>query len=205
MPYRWSESEGRYRDARGRYVADSTVRRVVDQVADEASARLARAAQRLLDGEISLASFQLELMQTAKAAMLAGGILARGGAAQMRPADYLAAAREIKRQYQYAREFADQVADGRQPLNGTIVSRARQYGQAARGHYAREWGRGQQQRGYQSVRNVLAPAEHCQQCRSLAARGWMPLDEMVPIGERTCRGNDRCRLEYRREPAEVAA
>jgi hypothetical protein len=52
-------------------------------------------------------------------------------------------------------------------------------------------------RGADEERNVLAPAEHCDQCRSLAALEWVPIGTLPPIGARTCGSNDRCSIRRR--------
>lgn len=201
---RWNERAGRFTNARGEFVSERAVRAVVDQIADAASDRMAAAAQAMLDGRLSLGAFQAEMQAAIKVSHVAAAVIAHGGREQMTPARWGAIGPEIRAQYGYLRDFAAQVADGRQRLDGSLTARSRQYGQQARVVFERTYGADQRARGYRSVKNVLAPVEHCALCRSLAARGWMPIEQMVPIGQRTCRGNDRCQLRYRREEAEAA-
>lgn len=198
MAYTWDDLSGRYRDARGRYVSESTVRRVVDAVADAASDRLAMASQALLDGRMSLAAWQVEAQQTIRLAHVATAVLAHGGSSQMSPARWGAIGPEVRAQYQYLRDFAQQIADGRQPLNGGLTARARQYGQASRSTFENTRRRGMQERGYRYERSVLHPAEHCGLCVQEAGKGWQPIGSLIPIGQRTCRQNDHCTLSYAR-------
>jgi hypothetical protein len=201
----FDSASGRFRDSAGRYVSDARVRAVVDAVADQASARMAAASERLMAGQMSLASWQAEMQNTIKVSHLAASTLAHGGEAQMTPARYLMAAREIKAQYQYLRGFAAQIQSGEQPLNGGLISRAKQYGQAARVAFERERGRDQQSRGYQFERNVLGPArDHCSLCPELSARGWVPIGSLPPVGSRPCRAQDRCRISYSRTAEQAA-
>lgn len=57
--------------------------------------------------------------------------------------------------------------------------------------------------GYTETRRVLGVAEHCDRskdrpgCVELAARGWIPIWQMIPIGGATCRSNCKCHLEFR--------
>jgi hypothetical protein len=204
MAYRFNDQAGRFVNERGQFVAESTVRRVVNGIADAASERLAQASLRLLDGELSLAAWQAEAMRTIKLSQVATATIAHGGTARMTPATYGAAGREIRTQYDYLRTFAEQIASGEQPLNGSLTARARQYGQAARVTFEREYRRDQQRRGYRFERNVLAPAEHCAQCREQSARGWVPIGTLIPIGQRTCRAQDRCTIRYTRDAAQAA-
>jgi hypothetical protein len=197
----WNEQAGRFTDSRGRFVSQSAVRSVVDQIADAASERMARAAQALLDGNLSLGAFQAELQATIKLAHVSAAVIAHGGADQMTPQRWGAIGPTVKREYQYLKAFADDIASGRQVLTGMLTARARQYGQAARVTFERTYGRDQQQRGYQSERSVLSAAEHCGLCVQEAGKGWVLIGSLIPIGQRTCRAMDRCHVEYRREMA----
>lgn len=200
MAYRWDDRSGRFRDERGRYVSERAVRSAIDRIADHASEQMARASERLLAGEMSLASWQAEMGRLVKVSQLAATVIAHGGRAQMTPSRYGSAGRAIRDEYAYLRQFSEQIADGRQPLNGSLVARARQYGQAARVAFSNIVDNRQRHRA-QSERNVLGNAEHCSECRELAARGWVPVGTLPRIGTRRCLGNDRCRIEYRQEPA----
>lgn len=201
----WNEQAGRFTDSRGRFISQSAVRSVIDGIADAASERLAQASQRLLNGELSLAAWQLEAQQTIKLAHVSAAVIAHGGAAQMTPQRWGAIGPVVKSEYQYLRDFAQDIADGRQPLNGMLTARARQYGQAARVTFERTYGQDQQQRGYQSERSVLSAAEHCGLCVQEAGKGWVLIGSLIPIGQRTCRAMDRCHVEYRREMADSEA
>jgi hypothetical protein len=202
---RWNEQAGRFTDARGRFVSPAAVRAIVDDIADAASERMARASERLLSGEISLGAWQAEMQAAIKLSHVAAAVLAHGGALQMTSARWGAIGPVVRSEYRYLRDFAEQIADGRQPLNGMLTARARQYGQAGRVTFERTYGAEQRGRGYQSCRNVLHAGESCSECKAQTARGWVETGTLVPIGQRICRGNCRCSVEYRREPAEEAA
>lgn len=204
MALTFNDAAGRFVNERGQFVSDAAVRSVIDDIADGASARMADASRRMLDGSLSLAEWQAEMMRTIKLSQVASATIAHGGAARMGPAEYGAAGRAIRDQYDYLRAFAAQVASGEQPLNGSLISRARQYGQASRVAFERVHGQGQQQRGYQSERNVLGAAEHCAQCREQTARGTVPVGTLIPVGQRTCRANCRCRIVYSHDVAQAA-
>jgi hypothetical protein len=201
---RWNETAGRFTDSAGRFVSQERVRAVIDSIADQASARMAAASERLMAGELSLASWQAEGQAIIKTSMLAASVLAHGGAEQMTFSHYGSTGRAIRDQYDYLRGFADDIASGRQPLNGGLTARAGQYGQAARVAYEREYGRDQQARGYQFERNVLHAAEHCAVCVSESGRGWVPIGSLIPIGGRICRSNDHCTIAYARTAEQAA-
>jgi hypothetical protein len=58
--------------------------------------------------------------------------------------------------------------------------------------------------GYTEARRILTPAEHCRTkghlegCFEAAARGWMPIREMPPIGTLVCMQFCKCWILYRK-------
>lgn len=54
--------------------------------------------------------------------------------------------------------------------------------------------------GYREVRRTMHPeAEHCDGCEHEAAKGWVPLPLLVPLGYEQCGQWCKCSVEYRRE------
>jgi hypothetical protein len=201
----FDDSSGRFRDNAGRFVSDRAVRSVVDQIADGASERMAQASARMLAGELSLAEFQAELMRTIKLSHVATATIANGGAARMDFSAYGRVGAAIKAQYQYARGFAEAVADGTQPLNGTLAARARQYGHAARVYFEDERFRSMRSRTV-LCRNRINSGESCAGCRAETAKGWVRPSELVPVGSRVpCLSRCRCSVDYRTDAVEAAA
>ena len=102
-------------------------------------------------------------------------------------------------------KFASGIADGEIPLDGHIAPRTGMYGSSVYS-VAKNWELfgwfGQDM----ECRRVLGPNEnHChtdrdtEGCPELAAKGWMPVEQMTPISEATCRSNCLCTLEYRKK------
>ena len=130
--YRWSDEAGRFRDERGRFVPEKTVRDVVDKIADSASEKMATASQRLLDGRLSLADWELEMRRLVKVSNSATAVIANGGAGEMSPSRWGYVGQTVRQEYGYLHQMAQDIASGAQPLDGRLVSRARLYGQNAR-------------------------------------------------------------------------
>jgi hypothetical protein len=193
MPeFTYSPETLRYRNvATGRFVAESTVRAGVDAVADLTSEKMAALSGRLLSGGVTLAEWETQARQ-----------LIKGGKAMMAPADWLVIAREVKTEYRFLHGMAEDIASGKQPLDGRLTARSRQYGQAARGTHAAMTGRERRNSGFRFERNILS-AGACSGCQAESARGLVPIGTLIPVGSRLpCRANCRCRLAY--EMAEVA-
>ena len=196
--YRWNEGAGRYIGSRGRFVSGSAVRGALDEFVDGQATAMGNLTGMLRDGSISLADWQRAMMEQVKQTHLASVAAQRGGWAQLTQADYGRAGQRIRQQYEYLRNFAQEIADGTQPLDGRAVQRTRLYGQAGRNTYHLSERTDMERRGFDEERNILDPAaKHCQSCIDETARGWVSLGALVPIGERTCNMNDRCSVEYR--------
>lgn len=198
MPeYTFDPRTARYRNVTtGRMVSEAVVRAGVDAVTDLASEKLAALAGQLLTNSVTLAEWETQSRQIIKDAHVAAGVAAKGGREMMAPADWLAIAREIKTEYGFLHGMATDIATGKQPSDGRLTARARQYGQAARGTHASMTGRERRNSGYRFERNVLS-AGACTGCQAESARGLVAIGTLTPIGSRLpCRANCRCRLAY---------
>jgi hypothetical protein len=166
---------------------------------------MATASAALLEGRLSLGAWQAEMQAAIKLSHVAAAVIAHGGREQMTPARYGSVGRAIRDEYGFLREMAAQIADGRQPFDGTIATRARMYGQAARSTYERARTGDQAGRGYAFCRNVLRAAESCSGCRAETAKGVVPTGSLVPVGSRRpCLRNCKCVIRYFRTAEEAA-
>lgn len=196
-PYRWNEAARRYLDARGRFVPAVAVRDALDASIDESAGRMRDLSQALREGRVSLADWQLGMAREIRASQLAATALARGGWAQMRPADNGWAGQRIRTQYEYLRRFAEQIERGEQRLDGAFLQRAEQYIKAARTTHEEARRREARRAGDVEERSIRHAQDSCEQCIAEAARGWVPIGELVPVGQRACRANCRCSVEFR--------
>lgn len=203
---RYVPAEHKYRVlGTGRAIAATSVRAAVDRLADETSVRMASLTRRLIDREITIATWQAQMMRLSKDTLLAAAVVARGGRERMRPADWGYVGRVLRDQYAYLQRFALQLAAGSAPADGRAENRARLYGQQARVIYEQMQAREAQARGWDQEQNVLHPAEHCDECLALADLGWVRAGTLPPIGTRTCLSNCRCSIEHRATPATAEA
>jgi hypothetical protein len=193
--YAYDLRSRRYRNlANGQYVTASEVRQAVDTVIDVQTAKVRDLSQRLIDGQINLAEWQTQTVGLLKPLYVAVGMVAGGGVNNMSQADYGFLGSLIKKQYTYLAKFAQDIASGKQKLDGSLLARAALYAQAARSifetvldHIAREAGAMQE-------RSILGISDHCRECVQEAAKGWQPIGTLIPIGERLCRANCRCSM-----------
>jgi hypothetical protein len=191
--FTWAAQAGRFRDpATGRFVSESTVRSGVDALVQDSAGRMAGLARQLRAGELTTADWLAAQMQAIKDVNLAAAMAAKGGAAQMTPADYGQVGHDIRRQYEYARQMAADVLNGRQPLNGRLNVRASQYANNATIVYERDKRAQAARRGGRFERNQQHSLESCSGCRAQTGRGWVPVGSLVPVGSRSPCGS-RCK------------
>jgi|SRR6185503_6680257 len=185
-------------------VSEQRLRTAVKRVSDEASLRMRKETQQLIAGIIlltvwysSMRSLMNALYRTIFTVSIGGFAFEDDTARNVFYALVLA-------QFSWLDNFAAQVRSGAQALNGSAITRAGMYGMYGNGldqniklYHAHE-------QGYTEAKRVLGPTEdHChdagirQGCQELAHKGWMPLGDMVPIGDATCYSNCLCRIVYR--------
>lgn len=203
--FRWDPVTARYRDARGRFLSRAAVRELLDDALEQAGRDVILLSNRLRVGEITLSAWQSEMARQVKSAAINQVALAKGGYDQLTQADYGRIGRWLGQglgsspgQYQLLRDFAAQIESGAQRLDGRLPLRARMYMQAPRTLYHEAERDAMRIRGFDEERNVLEPgADHCEGCLAEDGRGWVPVGELVRVGQRTCLANDKCALAYR--------
>lgn len=199
--YRWNATAGRYVDERGQFVPFIEIRNELEGVIDAASIRMNVLSEQLIGGQISLSEWQSGMMESVKIVHTASAASANGGWAQMSQSDWGFAGQRIREQYNYLRNFADQIASGEQALNGQILVRANMYGDAGRSTFEAVRTRYEKQNnGMTEARRILGAADHCPDCLEYAAEGWMPIDDIPQIGDSVCLTNCHCEIEYRSGP-----
>jgi len=160
-------------------------------------------AQQLVEGSISLAEWEATMAARLKDVLIAATATARAGNwALISEADLAQLEAALEEQLQYLHGFAEAIYDkdqAEEPLTTVVHARAKMYAGAA---WALYWllTHGQKKEKFAWVRWNLAPAEHCDDCLELDARGWMPIEELTQFpgdGTTQCLTNCKCYLEYR--------
>lgn len=204
--WRWDEGAKRFRASSGRFLPSSAVRTAVDSALQRAQARVTTLAEQLRTRQITLGEWEAQMRGEMKAIHIYSGLAAKGGRSQLSPAENGRIGRRLRDQYERLRNFADQIENGSQPLDGRFMRRAGMYAQAGRATYEITKARDLRAAGFTEIRSILHPADHCVECVAEAAKAWQPPETFTPIGERQCLTNCRCTAQYR-NPAtgEIAA
>ena len=197
--YGWNEQASRYVNlSTGQFVSFVDVRNALEFNISAAQAEMRALTEQLVARSISLEQWQISMMQEIKLAHTSAAAAARGGWAQMTQSDWGAVGQQIRVQYDYLRNFADEIANGKQLLNGNALVRSDLYGQAARGTF--EEMRRKMERELNGMTDEirdLGIADHCDDCIE-AAGHWEAVGVLPRIGDSRCVTNCHCRFRFRK-------
>lgn len=197
--YRYDRRVARYRsETSGRFVAWRDVASALNEYLRVGTDRMSSISERLINRNITLADWIMEMQQEIKRSHLVAAALGKGGWDRLTAADFGRVGASIRDQYRFLRQFAEQIQTGQQKLNGRLIRRSQLYVQSARAFHT-EFEREQvSNAGYTEERRVLGQAEHCEDCIEYASRGWVPIGTLPEIGIASkCRQNCHCHFEYR--------
>lgn len=204
-PFYFDRNVARYRDSQGRFQSVQQVWETADTVMDNLAKDMVSQAQALQTGDISLRDWQLQMERQIKDAHLSMYAAAKGGWEQMTPADFGRAGNLIKKQYQYLRDWVQEIEEGL-PFDGRQIQRAGLYARAPRETLSVVQRLEEQVRGKSQKRNILGIADHChgspRGCVEITGLGWVPIeagpdDGYYPIGSRLCLVRCKCFEEFR--------
>jgi hypothetical protein len=221
----WDSKRGRFISTKtGRAIRADQLRRWVIEAAEKSEERLAALADkltagvtegevvigRIVQGEIAAgkiteAQFQRAMHQEivkAESSMVASAV---GGLKAMNPPQWQKVAIQIRQQQTALVGFGKDIVTSKlSPAQ--IAARARLYARAIYATHMNEMTDLKQGMGSKFARRILHQGSiHCEDCPDLAAKGWVPIDELVPIGDTPCMVNCRCALEYSGEGQPNAA
>lgn len=151
-----------------------------------------------LDGvrTLTVRAWGLSMRDELKALHATAAGVARGGFDELSAANLREIGRRTREQYQYLQNFAAEVLQGKQVFDGRFYLRSRMYVDASRKTFQEERRELMRESGRAYERNVLSPADHCAECVGLSDAGWVEIGTLPAPGDRECRSNCQCGLEY---------
>ena len=192
----------------GREVSSDQLVRYVRNVSNESSRRMKKNTQQLIAGIIMLSVWYSRMRDLMRALYKTIWILSIGGFVFdddfMRNAFYLF----VLLQFNYLDNFAEQIYMGEQALTGFAMERAGMYGDYGNGLWQNIWLDRGERDGYTEGIRILGDNEnHCSEeenpgsgrpgCKELAKLGYVPIRQVVPIGDAICYSHCHCRIKFR--------
>jgi hypothetical protein len=191
----------RYQDRQtGRFVSERFIRSTVDSIIATESAKMRTIGEQFQSGAINFAEWQLQSAALLKTLHSSMGAAANGGINNMSNADLGFLGTRIKKQYEYLRKLTNDIRSGKQPLDAKFLNRCASYPEAARNTYERMRERAAKKSDLTEQKSVLSGGESCKganSCIGEAAKGWVRIGGLVPIGQRKCLTRCKCRMLYR--------
>ncbi len=199
--FEWDPKSSQYRSkASGRFVSRGTIRDALERALHRAQREIDVTSAALQNGAISVDVWRERMAGHIKETHLYAAAVPRGGWAQLTSADFGRVGRRIRFQYERLNKFALELAAGKK-TDGSFRMRARMYAGASMTAYEdAERVEMRDVQGMTQERNVRTAGDSCEGCVGQSARGWVPIGALIPIGQRDCLTNCRCRKRYRRRP-----
>jgi hypothetical protein len=196
--FKWEKTSNRYRNKEtGRFISKEAVYTLTQKRVEYVKGDLGSVGQLLLDGKINLKTWQQQTAETLKILHTQQYLLGVGGQKSLQKSDYLEIGRELKNQYQYLRNFAVDLTQGKMSP-AQFSARLSMYADAAKVSFFRGEKVAAGRAGFAFGRRSLTSGHiHCSDCPVYAARGIVPIDEVVmPLVACQCTTNCKCRVFY---------
>jgi hypothetical protein len=203
--YVFSEKTGKYYDMKtGKIVPESRLRAAVAKVSKESKLEMRKKTQQLIAGTILFSVWYPKMQSLMNTLYRTIWTLTIGGfvfeTEESRNAFYLFALV----QFGWLDKFYSQLERGVQPLNGAAMTRAGLYGEYGNSFYQNSLLQAMEKRGFTVAKRILGSNEyHCYKsherlgCIELAQKGWLPIQQITPIGSAACYSNCHCHIVYR--------
>src|SRR5512138_3124789 len=114
-PWRYSAASGRFHAPSGRFLSARDVRDAVDRRLDDASRSINRLSEDYRQGRITGAAWMRGMRDAVRETHLMSALAAKGGRSGLTARDFGLLGARIKREYQWLRDFAQQLNAGTEP------------------------------------------------------------------------------------------
>lgn len=197
-PYTWDTATNRYRDKKGRFIPQRTVRNLLNISLNADEAKNLTGSYKA--GDITVDSWRKGMRALIKRSYIQSALLARGGRSQMTAADWGKVGGHVAEQYSHLDQKANSFFFR---IDGTPVGQAENiagmYINSARQVFEEMNRENKIELGAVTEKWMLSSAEHCSSCLELNGLGRVPLGTLWTVpgaGETICLTNCKCRIAY---------
>jgi hypothetical protein len=194
---RWDKKKRRYVDRNG-VVSPRRMRQEVERYIAEQKKEIAWKAELMIAGGITVSAFFNWMRERVNLIHDHTALKAYGGYREMTPARWGRIEKKVLEQYKYLSGFeldvnsAPNLAEALWP-----VSRALSYADSAYGTYENSVKQRESDAGVVSGRRIAESDDRtCDGCANAATEDYIPLDQILDIGEAECLSNCRCYIEF---------
>ncbi len=184
---------------RGQFVPTTAVRFMMTRNIEQTQGDIRAIGQLLVSGKISLATWEETTAKALKNLHIQSYLLGRGGKNAMTQRDYGLIGQRLKSEYQYLRQFAEQIKS--EPMSqAEFFRRLEMYASAGSGLYEKARTEGHIKSDFRWERRIRTKTESCQSCIGFESMGWQPIGTLpAPTESCECRSNCGCVKEFAKE------
>ena len=203
-PFQWFVSRRVYIwKSNGRVVTPARLNQWVEKAMSGTSEEMRQVGLKLIAGEINRAEWAIESGEQIRNLHRSLGMLAAGGRNQMNARRWGQVGGVLQRELAYFNRFASYVDNQDiENLGERFLSRTQKYAQAGWATWQNAVRARETEHGGMLEQNLLGASTHsCSECIAQSELGFVPVGELVPIGERICGPNCNCFIEYKERNA----
>lgn len=147
----------------------------------------------------NLQEFQLAASQATRDSVLRSTALGGGGVEQLTERDYQVAQALVRQSQDSIAGLGEQIATGKVTLGQAGAKTAALARYSRQAYYQANLRQRVEAGALEAKRTLAGGAKHCPSCPGHATNGFVPIDEVMPIGSACeCGGRCRCRITYRK-------
>ena len=197
--FRWDRKRLAYIDARANLVPPGVIAKELEKVRAAYRGKVVMLSEALASStptEARVLSWMLSLRDELKAMHATAAGIGKGGLYPFTPSDFRELGALTREQYRFLENFGADVLMGKQRYDGRFYQRAKMYVDQSRRTFFEIRRSAAREAGFGYERNVLHPADHCDECVELSEMGFVQAGTLPAPGERTCVTSCRCELEF---------
>jgi hypothetical protein len=184
----YSKARNEYRTGSGNPIGRDKLLAARDAIVKDTERKLVALTEKFIAGKINLPEWQVGFKNIIKPAHTLAAGVAMGGKEAMTVSDWSRVGQKLRIQYERLFQFGLQVEQGKK-IN---MGRVRQYARAVRSTFLNA-----ERLRFPAgalARWIRHAKESCEGCLSQAGKGVVPIENLPPIGSRTCRHNCLCEI-----------
>ena len=193
LEFFWDDKSQRYRDKEsGKYLSEQQVRSLTTKAIEQVKADMYTIADLLIDGKISVATWEGGTQEAIKRLHTWNYLLGIGGEKRMNEQEYGVLKNLISNQYEHLRGFAETLIN-KGMSEAQFLARLDMYAAAGNGSFEKAKEEGHKKAGFFWERRHRTKSNSCQPCVSYAGAGWQPIGTLPsPMQECDCHSNCGC-------------